>query len=41
MSEEKQEKFCKVCGCLLHTQEELETNWCTKHLDEFDRMCGW
>jgi hypothetical protein len=37
-----QKKFCRVCGCPLHTEEELqEPYWCTKHLDEFDRRAGW
>lgn len=34
------QKGCKVCGTPLKTAEEIELKWCTKHLDEFDKMCS-
>lgn len=39
--QEEVKKGCQVCGTPLVTEEEKELKWCTKHLDEFDRMCGW
>lgn len=31
---------CRLCGIKLHTEEEKECRMCTRHLDEFERMCS-